>query len=377
MIGRTATGESTQGYIPRVVLRRCAIIGLLITTCLGSWIGPACVGLAIVAGRSQSAQAAEPQKPARYEFAEVHMGAEIRLVLYSGDEATANRAARAAYEKIAALNKVLSDYDPKSELSSLGATAGSGRELPISNDLWAVLDRSQRLAAETDGAFDVTVGPLVKAWRSARRTKTFPSDERLAKARAAVGYRNLVLNEKARTAKLLVPDMLLDLGGIGMGYAADEALRVLSEQGVASAMVDASGDIACGDAPPGRDGWRIGIAPLTESKGPPSQYVTLKNAALTTSGDAFQFVEIDGKRYSHIVDPHTGLGLTTRMSVTVVAPDCTTADSLATAVSVLGPQRGLELINATLGASALIVRSEAEGVRTIKSANFVSQPAVP
>ncbi|MGC3970625.1 MAG: FAD:protein FMN transferase [Pirellulales bacterium] len=376
---RMEGGATRRGYARRTkpgeTVRWCAIVGLLISTCRGGLVALGCIGMAIVAGRSQSAQGAEPKKLERYEFTEVHMGAEIRVVLYSADAATANRASRAAYERIAALNKILSDYDPKSELSSLSATAGSGRTVPIGNDLFVVLDRSQKLAAATDGAFDVTVGPLVKAWRSARRTKTFPSDERLEKARAAVGYRNLVLDESAHTAQLLRPDMLLDLGGIGMGYAADEALKVLRANDVAIAMIDASGDVACGDAPPGRDGWRIGIAPLTESKGPPSRYVTLKNAALTTSGDAFQFVEIDGKRYSHIVDPHTGLGLTTRMSVTVVAGDCTTADSLATAVSVLGPERGLKLIEETPGAAALIVRAEVGGIQTEQSKSFVSDPA--
>lgn len=343
-------------------VRRCAIVGLL------------AAAYAIV-GRFESARGAEPQKLARYEFTEAHMGAEIKLVLYAADEPIANRAARAAYDKIAALNKVLSDYDPQSELSLLNATAGSGRAVPISDDLWTVLRRSQQLAAATDGAFDVTVGPLVKAWRSARRTKTFPSDERLSRAQAAVGYHRLRLDPQTRTAELLTSGMLLDLGGIGMGYAADEALKVLRAHGIGSAMVDASGDIACADAPPDREGWRIGIAPLTESKGPPSRYVILKNAALTTSGDAFQFVELGGKRYSHIVDPQTGLGLTTRMSVTVVARDCTTADSVATAVSVLGPERGLKLVEQTPGAAALIVRAEADGVRTIQSARFRSEPA--
>ena len=322
-----------------------------------------------------SASGAEPDAMQRYEYSEVHMGAEIRLVLYSASAATANRAAQRAYARIAELNRILSDYDPKSELSLLSATSGSGRAVPVGDDLWFVLERSQRLAAATDGAFDVTVGPMVKAWRSARRSHTFPSDDRLTRARAPVGYKKLKLDAEARTAELLVPDMLLDLGGIAMGYAADEALKEIGRLGICSAMVDASGDIACSDAPPGKDGWRIGIAPLTETKGPPSRYVVLKNRALTTSGDAFQFVELNGLRFSHIVDPRTGLGLTTRSSVTVVAGDCITADSLATAVSVLGPKIGLQLVKQTPGASALIVRAEPDGIQTSQTDNFVSTPA--
>ena len=148
--------------------------------------------------------------------------------------------------------------------------------------------------------------------------------------------------------------MRLDLGGIAKGYAADEALRVLCTRGIDRALVDAGGDVVIGDPPPGRIGWRIGIAPL-EVDGAPSRYLTLAQSAIATSGDAFQFVEIGGQRYSHIVDPRTGFGLNHRQSVTVRARDGITADSLATAVSVLGPEEGLQLIKATGGARALIV----------------------
>ena len=164
--------------------------------------------------------------------------------------------------------------------------------------------------------------------------------------------------------------MRLDLGGIAAGYAADEALTALNQKGVTRAMIDASGDIVVGDPPPGTEGWRIGIAPLTDPKGPPSRFLLLKNASVTTSGDAFQHVEFGGKRYSHIVDPRTGLGLTDQSSVTVVARDGTTADSLATAVSVLGPTRGLELIERTAGAAALIVRNVDGKLETRESRNL-------
>ncbi len=160
--------------------------------------------------------------------------------------------------------------------------------------------------------------------------------------------------------------MRLDLGGIAAGYAMDEALAVLRSQGVTRALLDASGDIVVGDPPPGERGWRIGVAPQT-ADGPPSQYVVLSNASVTTSGDAFQHVEIGGKRYSHVVDPHTGLGLTDRSAVTLIARDGITADSYATAVSVLGPKRGLELVEATPGAAALIVRDVEGKIETHES----------
>ena len=334
---------------------------------LGLWI----LAFGILGLRWDTASyAAEAGDTRRYEFSEVHMGSEIRIVLYSADSATANRAARGAYRRIAALNKVLSDYDPESELSLLSKTAGTGQKVALSDDLWIVLARAQALAQASDGAFDVTVGPLVKAWRSARRSHTFPPADRLAKARAAVGYRNLKLDPRGKTAELLIPGMLLDLGGIAMGYTLDETEKLLRREGITSALIDASGDILCSDPPPGRDGWRVGIAPLTESKGPASRYVLLKNEALTTSGDAFQYVELAGRRYSHIVDPKSGLGLTTRSSVTVIAPDGMTADSLATAISVLGDEAGLKLLEAAPGASALVVIAHDGGVKARATKDF-------
>ena len=307
-----------------------------------------------LAARPASLAAAEQPELARYSYNQVQMGIAFRITLYAADEATANTAADAAFARIDQLNSILSDYDPRSELSQLSSTAGSGKTVPVSDPLWFMLKRSQHLARQTDGAFDITVGPLIKLWRRARRMKAMPSPERLAEARQAVGYRHLELDKERQAATLHRPGMRLDLGGIAVGYAVDEALKVLQQHGIRRTMVDGSGDIGLGDPPPGEQGWTIGVAPL-DPEGPPSVYVSLANYAITTSGDAFQYVEIDGKRYSHIVDPKTGLGLSRRSAVTVIAPDCTTADSLATAVSVLGPEAGLKLVEATPGAAAIIV----------------------
>lgn len=303
----------------------------------------------------------------RHEASQLHMGVTFKLVFYAPDVQTANLAADAAFARVAELNRVMSDYDPASELSRLSGTAGSGKAVPISADLMRVLAVSQELAQRTDGAFDVTVGPIVRLWRRARRMKEMPSDKRLAEALAATGFRRLELDAERGTAQLLRPGMQLDLGGIGQGYAADEALKVLRQRGIPRALVDASGDIALGDPPPGKSGWRIGVAPLDKSDGTPSRYLLLANMGVSTSGDAFQYVELGGKRYSHIVDPHTGLGLTDHSSVTVIAPDATTADSLDTAVSVLGPVAGLRLIEATPGTAALIVRRNDDQQEVVES----------
>lgn len=309
----------------------------------------------------------------RFEFTEVHMAMPFKLLFYAADEATANRAAKAAYARIADLNRILSDYDPQSELSRLSAGGPQAGTVKLSEPLWLVLSRSQELARQSDGAFDATVGPYVRLWRRARREKQMPSNERLAAARAAVGYEFLKLDSQRRTAQLLRPGMRLDLGGIAAGYAVDEAMAMLKEHGILSALIDASGDVAVSDPPPGKAGWRIGIAPLT-TDGPPSQYLLLANCAVTTAGDAYQFVILGGKRYSHIVNPKTGLGMTDQSTIVVVAKDCITADGLDTAVSAMEPAAALELVDKTPGAAALILRLNGERLEQLESSRWRAIP---
>ena len=303
----------------------------------------------------------------RFTYEKAAMGLPFRITLYAPDEATADAAANAAYERIALLNSILSDYDPDSELSRLSRTSGQGMAVPVSRELWQVLVRAQALAARTDGAFDITCGPLVNVWRRARRKQELPAEALLAEMRGRVGFRKLRLDPAEQKVELLVPEMRLDCGAIAKGYAVDAALAVLTARGIASALVAGSGDMAASGAPPGEKGWKIEVAALDVPSAPPPQIVLLRDRAIATSGDVFQRVEIDGRRYSHIVDPRTGLGLTDHSLVTVLAPDCLTADSLATAVSVLGPERGLELIEETPDSAAHVARIPAEKISIVKS----------
>ncbi len=301
----------------------------------------------------------------RFEFSQPHMGTQFQIIVYAPDAATASRASDAAFERIARLDDTMSDYHPSSELMFLCQRAG-GQPVPVSEDLFQVLARSQELAERTNGAFDVTVGPVVRLWRRARRQHELPPPEELARARELVGHAKLRLDPRARTAQLLQKGMLLDLGGIAKGYAADQALVVLKKHGITSALVAAGGDIAVSAPPPGREGWRIGIAPLESPDKPPTRFLLLHDAAVSTSGEAEQYLEIAGKRYSHIVDPRTGVGVVGRSSVTIVAPNATTSDGMATAISVLGAERGLELVRSTPGAAALIIQATDQGPRTFE-----------
>ena len=328
-----------------------------------------CAGLLLAGQAPAFAGALE-----RFVFERAEMGLPFRITLYAGSPDEARAAADAAFQRIAELNATLSDYDSDSELSRLSRTSGSGKAVPVGGDLWRVMERAQSLAQQTDGAFDITVGPYVSLWRRARRTKELPAPGVLAELRSRVGFQNVRLDPAACTAELLAPEMRLDAGGIAKGYAVDEALAVLKRHGITRALVGGGGDMAAGEAPPGEQGWRVEVAPLDVPSAPASEMVLLRHSAIATSGDVFQRVEIEGRRYSHIVDPRTGLGLTDHALVTIVAPDCLTADSVATAVSVLGPARGVEFIETLPGVAAHCVRKPGEQTEVLQSARWREVP---
>jgi len=285
----------------------------------------------------------------RYQYTQMLMGVQVTITLYAPERSIAERACRSAFDRIAQLEDLMSDYRKDSELMRLCAQAG-GPPVRVSEELYFVLKRAQELARRTDGAFDVTVGPFVQLWRRARRTGQFPTQAEIDEARRYVGYEKMVLNDAERTVQLLVPGMRLDLGGIAKGYALDCALRVLNAHGVRHALLEAGGDIVAGLAPPGTAGWRIEVA----NASPERRWVTLALGAISSSGDTEQYMEYQGKRYSHIVHPRTGWGLTTRVAATVIARDGITSDSLATALCVLGKERGMALIRSVPGARAYI-----------------------
>jgi len=331
------------------------------------------IAAGIVLGLLLSGEALAADAPAalqRFSRTEKHMGADFTIKLYASDEETAERAFKAAFGLVAEYDKLMSDYNPESELSQLSQKSPTEEFIPVSKPIWNVLLRAQEISEKSEGSFDVTVGPLTKLWRRAKRQKELPEEDERQAALAAVGWRSLVVDKDAPAVSLGKANMRLDLGGIAPGYAADQVLVKLRESGIKSALADASGDVALGDPPPGEKGWKVGLSPL-KADGPPERFLTLANCAISTSGDAFRGVNIGGVRYSHIVDPETGVGLKHRSSVAVLAADCTTADALATTVSVLGPEKGMELLKAFPGSSARILWQDEHGETHLQqSANF-------
>lgn len=261
----------------------------------------------------------------RFTFTEVHMGGEFRLSFYAVDSSRAERAAKGAFARVAELEQSMSDYRASSEVR--GLKFGPGKS--VSNELFEVLTMAHVISEKTNGAFDVTAGPVVKLWRTARATGRLPGEIELAQAREKVDWRAVRLVPKFREVTILKSGVMIDLGGIAKGYACDEAMRVLASYGVSSAIAQAGGDIVVGDAPPGTSGWPVRISGESEAR-------LLANCAVSTSGDTEQFIEVNGVRYSHIVDPRTGLGVTNRVMATVIADRGLVSDPLATAFCVMG-----------------------------------------
>lgn len=316
------------------------------------------------------------QPLARYEFQRPQMGLPFRIVLYARDGERATNAAEMAWSRIAELNSILSDYDENSELSRLSRTSGREEKVLLSWDLGNVLAEAERISRISDGAFDVTVGPYVQLWKRARRQRELPPADRLQAARAAVGWQFVKLESTGLSvhplaATLLRPNMRLDLGGIAKGYALEQAAAVLRDQGVVSFLVSGGGDMVVGEPPPGEAGWRVEVGALDVTNAPPSRKLSLKHTALVTSGDRFQRVEIGGVRYSHIVDPRTGLGLTDHSLVTLIGPRGMTVDALSKLVSVLGPDRGLALLREHFpDVEALCVRQPADRLEVSETPGF-------
>jgi thiamine biosynthesis lipoprotein len=329
------------------------------------WLALCCVllGTSCVAHRDENPLS-------RFEYEEPQMGVPFRIVLYAPAKSRADEAAEAAFRRIAELNAIMSDYETDSELNRLAFSSDNGSPaIQVSDDLWRVLVLAQQLSKETAGAFDISVGPAIGLWRKARREKRMPDAQRLKRAREKIGYTNIVLNKEGQTVHLLRRGMRLDLGAIAKGYAADAALELLRQRGLNRALVAASGDLAIGDAPPGEAGWRVEIAGYDLPGGPASKVIHATNKGISTSGDVLQKIEIDGVRYSHIVDPFTGIGMTNHALATVIAPNCTLSDVLATACTILPPETGLALAR-KYHAEARVIDLQNDVPRVVQSAAF-------
>ena len=290
----------------------------------------------------------------------VVMGTFSRVVVIARGEETAQRCIEAAFEVQDQIESVMSDYREDSELSKVNREAGRG-PVAVSEMTFEVLQQSVHFSQLSEGAFDVTVGPLVDLWRKAGRTNQPPTEEALAEARHKVGSDKLILDEKNRTVRFALEGMRIDLGGIGKGYAVDKAVEAMRKQGAVGGMVDLGGNIRCFGRPPqGQTHWRIGlqdpnVAPEALGPSRPLLVLALTSESVATSGDYRRFVKVQGQKQSHIIDTATGKGANKLVSDTIIAADATTADALSTVVNVLGVEKGLALIEGLPSTAAILI----------------------
>jgi FAD:protein FMN transferase len=271
------------------------------------------------------------------------MGSPFNIIFYAADSLQAKLHAAACFKLVDSLNAILSDYDPQSEMNLLAEKAGKDEWINVSPVLSGVLQLSALAWQKSRGAVDVTVGPLSKLWRQARKTKQFPDHREVLKAKEGAGFEFVLLDTARCRVKLLNSKTQLDFGAIAKGYIAQKVLEHLRSRNIDKALVDAGGDIAMSGAPPGKKGWSVAVN-IPESEELLPRRITLSNKAVATSGDLYQYMEKDGKKYSHIIDPSTGFGVLHRRNVTVIADDGAQADWLATACSILSVRKAKKLV---------------------------------
>jgi thiamine biosynthesis lipoprotein len=290
------------------------------------------------------------------------MGTFTRITVVAPDNASAQAGIKAALDAQRKIDRLMSYQRADSELSRINAQA-CDHPVAIAPETMAVLVAARRFSQITDGAFDISVAPLIDLWALAAEANTPPTEAQMAEAKAKVDYTQVILDPNAMTVFLAKPGMKLDLGGIAKGYAIDLSIQALKAHGAVGAMVDIGGDIYCfGRRSEGKSGWRIAVQdPRTAHDPTANQYrliLDFTDRAVTTSGHYYRFELVGSERVSHIIDTHQGTGASRLASVTILAPTALTADALATAVSVMGHEKGLALIESLPEIEAIVIDAD-------------------
>lgn len=270
----------------------------------------------------------------KFSYSEMKMGSAFNLIIVSADSNKANHLARKSYELVDSLNHIFSNYDSSSELSKINASAGL---LPykMSRAMLDLVQKSQYAYIQSKGAYDISIGPLSSLWRNARKAKLFPEASTVLATKKLVGFAQVKINKRLGTIFLPNANMQLDFGGIAKGYIAQWVINFLKANGIQQALVDAGGDIVMSGPPLNQKGWLIGVNLPETTDQLLNKKLQLSNCSVATSGDVYQFIEYKGVKYSHIINPLTGYGVTNLRNVTIVAKTGATADWLATACSIL------------------------------------------
>jgi len=303
------------------------------------------------------------------------MGSPFNLIFYHTDSVEAVSIAKECFLMVDSLNNIFSDYSPESEVGKL-ALHQDLTDIAVSDELFSMIIRSKDAWKRSSKTFDITIGASSQLWRKAQKITRdspgetmFPSEAEIKKAKDLTGFENLVINERSKTITFKRSGVRLDFGGIVPGYTAQRVIDLLKTKNINKALVDASGDIVMSDAPPGKDGWTIGINLPENENEIWDKKLELKNFAVSTSGDVYRYTVHNGIKYSHIIDPRTGYGVTSQRNVTVIAKYGADADWLATACSLLPIKKALKLAKKE-HAAILIATMNGEKIVTYKSKSF-------
>ena len=292
----------------------------------------------------------------RFSFSEQKMGSPLNIIFYTQDSMYAKKQAMTCFKLVDSLNHIFSNYDSASELSLINQNAGIGKVI-ASPLMWELLQKSKQAFIKSNGAYNIAMGPLTQLWRSARRSKQFPTQTQIAGKLKLCDFNKVKMNVEDQSVYLAMSGMQLDFGGIGKGYIEQKIVDYLKSQGITKSLVDAGGDIVFGDAPVNKYGWTIGVNKPEQAEDLLPKKLQLHNLSVATSGDVYQFIEHLGKKYSHIIDPTTGYGVTSLRNVTVIAKEGGLADWLATACSILSIEQAKKLattMHAELFISAML-----------------------
>ncbi|MCK0158531.1 FAD:protein FMN transferase [Cellulophaga sp. F20128] len=296
------------------------------------------------------------------------MGNRFDFTIVAQQEATANLYIDLAIAEVQRIEKLISSWDSSSETSQVNNNAGI-QAVPISKELYGLIERSIQLSKVTDGAFDISYAAMDVIWKFNIAMDYVPTDEAILRSVENVGYKNIVLNKEAQTVFLPQKGMKIAFGGIGKGYAADKVKALLQEKGVVGGIINAAGDLTTWGTQVSGKKWMVGITnPLDKEK--IFSWLPIVESSVATSGNYEKYILFKGDKYSHIIDPRTGWPSKGVKSVSVFAKKAEMCDALATSVFVMGVETGLSVINQLAGVEVIIVD---ESNKIHKSAGIVLQ----
>lgn len=308
-----------------------------------------------------------------YEASFPALGTVVEIKVFSNNAELVGQTVKAAEQRTNDIEATLTDYNSDSETSMLTERAAGESFASVSPDLWNMLAASDRWNKLSGGAFDASLGSLTRQWRASRRTKQPLTEDLRQTALQQSGWRHVQLNHTNQSVRFTRDGVRLDFGAIGKGYVVDEIFKLFEQAGLKQCLVNISGNMRCGNPPPDRSGWRIEISPLEKGQ-PILRRLILANISIATSGDLWQFTLIDGVRHSHILDPRTGKSVLGPIAATIIAPSAADADACATAVCVLGPTAGAQLVQSLPQTEALILEHSdiSSPTRYIATAGFAN-----